>query len=177
MSGFNFKGVEEAKGGSLTRPGTIGVFKISEVKFANSEQKGTLYMGVTFSRKEDEFSHRFYMSEKALGRVKSLVKHSNGGVELNDENVSQERLIAILTGKEIGLKVTARIDEANGKAYPDLVFGGFCSDPDKVSELSFSNKEDELNAQSKAIYAAGSAAKPEGAAPATTGTPIEEEIF
>ena len=176
MSGFNFKGVEEAKGGSLTRPGTIGVFKISEVKFANSEQKGTLYMGVTFSRKEDEFSHRFYMSEKALGRVKSLVKHATGA-ELNDENVTQERLIAMLTGKELGLKVTARIDETNGKAYPDLVFGGFCSDADKVSDLSFSNKEEELNAQSKAIYAAASTAKPEDAAPAATGTPVEEEIF
>jgi hypothetical protein len=176
MSGFNFKGVEEAKGGSLTRPGTIGVFKISEVKFANSEQKGTLYMGVTFSRKEDEFSHRFYMSEKALGRVKSLIKHAVGA-ELNDENVTQERLIAMLTGKEVALKVTGRVDEANGKAYPELSFGGFCADADKASDLSFSSKEEELNAQAKAVQAAGATAKPEGAAPAATGAPVEEEIF
>jgi hypothetical protein len=179
MTGFNFKGVEEVKDKSMTRPGTIALFKISAVKFAPSEQKGTLYMGVTFSRKEDEFSHRFYMTEKALGRVKSLVKHA-AAADLNDENVTQERLIALLTGKELAVKVTARIDEENGKAYPDLSFGGFCQDTDKLSDLAFNNKELELNANAAAVYASASAAKPEGATASTgtTGTAlVEEEIF
>ena len=177
MSGINFKGVEEAKDKMITRPGTIGVFTVSDVKFANSEQKGTYYMGISFSREEDEFNHRFYLSQKALGRVVSLVKHA-AGVKLEDDNVLEEKLIALLKGKKIGLKVTARIDEENGKAYADLSFGGFASDPDKVSELHFNTKEEELNARAKAIYESAASAKPEEPATTATGTdPVEEEIF
>lgn len=161
---ISFKGVEEAKDRVMTRPGTIGVFKITDVKFGQSEKKATYFMGVTFSRKEDEFSHRFYLSEKALPRVVSLVKAASG-VVLGDD-VSEEKLIALLKGKEIAMKITGRIDEENGKAYADLSFGGFCKDPAEIGELVFNHKEEELNAQAAKVFAEGAKAKPEGAAPA-----------
>lgn len=180
MAGINFKGVEEAKDRVMTRPGTIAVFKISEVTFGTTKNKGTYYMGCTFTRKEDEFQHSFFLSEKALPRIKSLVKVA-AGVELDDE-VMEEKLVVLLKNKELAMKVTARIDEENGKAYADLSFGGFAKTPDKIGDLAFSAKETELNNQAAAIYASGSSSKPEAAhAPseigATVAAPLEDEIF
>lgn len=174
MAGINFKGVTEAKDKVSTRPGTIGVFTISEVKFDTTKNKGTYYMGVTFTRSNDEFSHSFFLTEKALSRIKSLVKHT-AGVELDSE-VMEEKLIALLKGKEIALKVTARIDETNGRAYPDLGFAGFCKNPTEISALVFSSKEEELNKKAADIYASYSA-KADGPAPVATASATEDEIF
>jgi hypothetical protein len=173
MGGISFKGVEEAKDRVMTRPGTIGIFKISDVKFGQSEKKATYFMGVTFSRKEDEFSHRFYLSEKALPRVVSLVKAASGTI-LDGDDVSEEKLIALLKGKELAMKVTGRIDEENGKAYADLSFGGFCKDTAEIGELVFNHKEEDLNAQAAKVYAEGAKAKPEGATPPAAGA---EEVL
>jgi hypothetical protein len=182
MGGINFKGVEEAKEKVMTRPGTIGVFKISDVKFGTTKNKGTYYMGVTFSRKEDEFQHSFFLSQAALPRIVSLVKHA-AGVKLDDDNVLEEKLITLLKGKDLALKVTGRIDETSGRAYADLSFGGFSKEPARIDELAFSQKEIELNHLADKAYAAGAAAKPE-AATTTSGVagaippPVsDEEIF
>ena len=184
MAGINFKGVEEAKERVMTRPGTIDVFDITEVKFDTTKNKGTYYMGVTFSRKADEFQHSFFLSEKALPRVVTLLKHA-AGTELDSE-VMEEKLIAMLKGKKVAMKVTAKFDEENGRAYADLSFGGFCKSPDKIKELAFTNKELELNKRAEEVFAAGTTAKPEGAhKPATSSefeAPVvapraEEEIF
>lgn len=175
MAGINFKGVEEAKDKVGTKPGTIGVFKISDVKFDTTKNKGTYYMGVTFSRSGDEFSHSFFLSEKALPRIKSLVKNV-AGVDLDSE-VLEEKLIALLKGKEVALKVTARIDETNGRAYADLSFGGFSKPADKVGELAFSSKEEELNEKAKAIYASASAGADAPTKSAVAAAPVEDEIF
>ena len=173
MAGINFKGVSEVKEKTATRPGTIGVYKVTDVKFDTTKNKGTYYMGVTFSSNSDEFNHSFFLSEKALPRVKSLVKHVSG-VEL-DAEVMEEKLIALLKGKEVALKVTARIDETNGRAYADLSFGGFSKPADQVSQLSFTAKEDELNARAAAIYASGSADAPTKTASAAVAS--ADEIF
>lgn len=175
MAGINFKGVEEAKDKVSTRPGTIGVFTISDVKFDTTKNKGTYYMGVTFSRSGDEFSHSFFLSEKALPRIKTLVKNV-AGVELDSE-VLEEKLVALLKGKQVALKVTARIDETNGRAYADLSFGGFSKPAANVEDLIFSSKEEELNNKAKAIYASASAGADAPTKSVTATAPVEDEIF
>jgi hypothetical protein len=156
MSGLNFKGVDEVKETVMTAPGTIDVFTIKDVVFETTKNKGTYYMGVTFNNKSSEFKHSFFLSEKALPRVKSLVKHATGKV-LEDE-VLEEQIIKMLKGKELAMKVTAKIDEETGRAYPDLSFGGFSKEKEKIDELFFSDKEIELNKTAAAIRAAGSMA-------------------
>src|SRR5690348_13578473 len=141
MSGLNFKGVDEAKDLVMTKPGTIAVFNIEEVKFDSSKNKGTYYMGVKFSKKGDSFSHSFYLTEKALPRVKTLIKAVTGKVI--EEELLEEQIKMMLTGKEVALKVIAKIDEENGRAYPDLGFGGFCKPVANISELVFNDKEEE----------------------------------
>jgi hypothetical protein len=173
MAGISFKGVGEAKDRVMTRPGTIGVFKITDVKFGQSENKGTYFMGVTFSRKEDEFNHRFYLSDKALPRVVSLVKVASG-VVLDGDDVTEEKLTALLKNKELAMKITGRIDSTNGKAYADLSFGGFCKDPAEIAELVFNHKEEELNALAEKAFAQAASAKPEGAAPAAGESVLAE---
>jgi hypothetical protein len=173
---LNFKGVEETKDIVSTSPGTKDVFTIKKVVFESSKNKGTMYMGVTFNNKASEFTHSFFLSEKALPRVKSLVKHAVGK-ELDDE-VSEAQLIAMLTGKQVALKVTAKFDDANGRAYADLPFGGFAKAPSLIDELVFTPKEEAENKRAIEIRSSGSSTKPEepstGAAP--TSAP-DDEVF
>ena len=169
MSGkLNFSGVEEAKESLMTRPGTKDVFEITEVKFDASKNKGTYYMGVKFTRKQDSFTHSFFLTEKALPRVKSLVKWACG-VELDSE-VVEEQLSKMLTGKKIALKVTGKIDETNGRAYPDLSFGGFGKEAGKLAELEFNEPELEKNRKAAEAYAKGpdAADKEDAGVPAGT---------
>lgn len=168
MSGpISFKGVEEARETIMTPPGTIAIFTIKEVKFDATKNKGTYYMGVLFARKQDQFSHSFFLSEKALPRVKSLVKVATGKPIGEEDELTEEQLKMLLTGKEIALKVTAKFDDETGKAYPDLIFGGFSKSPDKISELTFSDEETAKNERAKKARAAGDIS---GADKPTTGT-------
>lgn len=155
MSGISFKGVEEARETVMTPPGTIGVFTIKEVKFDSTKNKGTYYMGVLFARKQDQFSHSFFLSEKALPRVKSLVKIATGKSIGDEEELTEEQLKVMLTGKELAMKVTAKFDEENGRAYPDLAFGGFGKAPANIAELAFSDDELAKNEKAKKVRAAG----------------------
>jgi hypothetical protein len=175
MSGLNFKGVEEAKDISMTAPGTIDIFTVKDVVFESTKNKGTYYMGVTFANKGSEFKHSFFLSEKAIGRVKSLVKHVTG--KLLDDEVQEEQIIKMLKGREVALKVTAKIDDENGRAYPDLAFGGFAREVDKKDELFFTDKELELNRTAAAIRAKGNinGADKEEAAPKTAAKAAVDE--
>ena len=183
MSGINFKGVEEAKDSTMTRPGTIDVFEIKEVKFETTKGKGTYYCGVTFARKNDNFRHSFFLTEKAVGRLKALIKAATGKVL--EEEVFEDQIKVMLEGKKVALKVTGKVDETNGRGYPDLAFGGFAKDPSMVGELSFSDQENDKN---KAALEAIAHARPEAAdgaesekttAPAAgaPGTAKDEDIF
>ena len=150
---ISFKGVEEAKERIMTPVGTIDVFTIEEVKFDATTKKGTYYMGVTFGRLTDSFNHSFFLSEKALPRVKSLCKVA--GKELGPEDeLAEEQLKALLTGKKMALKVIPKFDEENGKVYPDLPFGGFAKTVDKKDELAFSDQEKANIAKAKQMIAA-----------------------
>lgn len=135
---LNFSGVEEAKELRMTPPGTIDVFKIQKVEFNASKNKGTMYMGVQFSRKEDGFQHSFFLTEKALPRIQSLVKAATG--KALDGEMEEQGMISMLEGKEIALRVTGKISE-NGKGYPDLPFGGFAKPAKQKDELTFSVTE------------------------------------
>jgi len=179
MSGtISFKGVEEAKEVLMTPPGTIDLFDIKEVKFDTTKNKGTYYMGVTFARKGDQFSHSFFLSEKALPRIKSLVKMATK--EVLEDDLAEEQLKIKLEGKKIALKVTARFDESNGRAYPDLIFGGFGKSADRLSELVFTEQEMALNAKAKIARESASkpdADKPTPSAAATPGAKGDDDIF
>lgn len=178
MSGkLNFKGVEEAKDNAFTEPGTKDVFRIKEVKFDTTPNKGTYYMGVTFARKSDSFSHSFFLSEKALPRVKTLAKAL--GKEL-DEELSEEQLIKFFEGKDIALKVTAKFDETNGRAYADLAFGGFCKPVEKLGDLEFTDREKDDIARAKEMRRKSTSS--EADAPSSKSTPAtiakgDDEIF
>lgn len=174
MSGINFKGVEKAKESTMTRPGVIDVFEIKEVKFDTTPKKGTYYMGVSFSRKADNFSHSFFLSEKALPRVKSLVEYATG--KSLEEELQEDQLIALLTGKKLGLKVTGKIDPENGRAYPDLSFGGFGCIAADVEKLVFNEVELEKNEKAKAALASASIANAESAdSPMPAATPATKK--
>jgi hypothetical protein len=163
---LNFKGVEEAKETVMTEPGTKDIFDITEVKFDSSKNKGTYYMGVTFSRKADKFNHSFFLTEKALPRVKSLVKYATGK-ELDDE-LSEAQLIKMLEGRKIALKVTAKFDETNGRAYADLPFGGFGKTPDELEALEFTDREKADIAKAKEMRSKANTSEADG--PTTKGT-------
>lgn len=178
MSKINFKGVEEARESQMTEPGTIDVFTIKDVKFDSTKNKGTYYMGVTFARTADSFNHSFFLSEKALPRVKSLVKHA-AQKELDDE-LSEEQLIKMLKDRDIALKVIAKFDEDNGRVFPDLGFGGFCKDPEDVAQLAFNEREKrdiergrEMRSKSKPADADAPIAKSAASKPAAS----DEDIF
>jgi len=174
MSGISFAGVEEVSDIQYTRPGVIDVFEIEKVEFGNTKNKGTYYMGVTFKRKADQFSHSFFLSEKALPRVKTLVKNATGIVIKDDEVVYEEQFVKMLTGRKLGLKVTGSVDETSGKWYADLAFGGFCKPAANVSDLAFTSDEEEKNRQA-AIAATKAATKsadaPTGEAAGTASAP------
>lgn len=173
MAGINFKGVQEVKDKTSTRPGTIGVFTVSDVTFGTTKNKATYYAGVTLSRAEDEFKHSFFLTENALGRFKTFIK-SVSGEELDSE-VSEEKIIFLLKGKEVAIKVSAKIDETNGRAYPDLSFGGFSKPVSRLSELAFTPKEQELIDKAKAIYASASSTDAPTSTPSSTTS--VDEIF
>lgn len=159
-SGINFKGVAEAQEKTMTRAGVIDVFTISDVKFDSTKNKGTYYCGVKFERKNDSFSHSFFLSEKAVGRLKSLIKAATGK-ELEEE-VYEDQISKMLLGAKVALKVTGKIDTENGRAYPDLSFGGFAKPAEKIGDLSFSDQENDKNKEAEKVYAKGRTSEADG---------------
>jgi hypothetical protein len=145
---LNFDGVEEAKGGNMTMPGTISTFKIKAVGFDNSTNKGTRGMNIEFVDTNDgsSFKHTFWLSQKALTRVQHLVSHACK--QKLQGQVSEPQLKAMLENKILPLKVTAQITSEN-KVYPDLSFGSFTADD--INELSFTSSEREDIERGKAL--------------------------
>jgi hypothetical protein len=138
---MDFDNVNEAAGGDLIKPGYKGIFTISEVKDeknANEKQ----YFGITFTCDDGSFKQQFYTSQPALPRIKHLWSRATQS-ELSGQ-VTEQQIIAGLTGKKVGLKVSGRVG-SNGKTYPDLSFGGFAcvATPEELEALQFTKKEKE----------------------------------
>lgn len=168
MRNFNFNNVDEASENSYTEPGTIAVFTIAEVKF-DTTQNGKDYMEVKFDESPTaSMTHRFYMSEKALPRVQSLYK-AVVGAPLQGENITEQQIIAALTGKQVALKITGRLYE--GKIYSDLPFGGFCKAPNLIGELAFTQRETNELESMRAQAAMATAAAPQQNG--TAGAPVQ----
>lgn len=167
---INFAGVDVAKEMSMTYPGTIAVFKIADVSFAESTNTKTPYMKVTFEEQDDNgksissFNDSFFLSEKALPRVQSLVVDATG--KKLTAAVTEEQLVIMLKGKLIALKVTGQVS-TNGKGYPKLGFGGFSKPAGEVQFLNFNKQEKDSIESAKAAIAASNAgnADAEGGAP------------
>jgi hypothetical protein len=167
--GINFKGVAEAQANNITPWGVVDVFTIKSVEFNPSKKKGTLGMDVVFEREQDSFKHTFYLSEKALPRVVHLVKHAVG--KDLDDDLSEEQLKAMLTGRKVGIKTSAKIDTDNGKAYTDLSFGGFACAPSEISTLKLNNSEQSLCKEAENIRNSGSRNDADSASGSGKSTP------
>jgi hypothetical protein len=138
---MDFNNVNEASGGDMVKPGYKGIFAITEVK----DEKNTndkQYLGITFTCADGSMRHSFYTSKAALPRIQHLWKKATQS-DLTG-NVTEQQIIAGLTGKNVGLKVTGRIGN-NGKTYPDLSFGGFAcvATPEELELLVFTKREEE----------------------------------
>ena len=147
---LDFDGVEEAQGSNMTMPGTIGMFTISDCVYAPSKDKGTPGLKFTFDSADgSSFTHTFWLTGKALSRLQHLAKHA-----LNTSlsgKIQTSQLVVSFKGKKVALKVTAQINESNGRVYPDLPFGGFAAD--KVEDLKFNGRELEEIEKGKALAA------------------------
>jgi len=174
---LNFDSVEEAEGSNMTQPGTIEIFKITEGEFVSSKEKGTPGIKLTFLEKAgSSFSHNFWLTAKALGRIKHLVKHA-AQQELSG-NVTPSQIIAMVKDKKLPLKVTAQINTQNGRVYPDLPFGGFSAN--KVEELSYTGKENEEIAKGKALASQNHVSNADSEiadAPVSPGNQVEADDF
>jgi len=164
---LDFTGVEEAEGSNMTQPGMITIFKIIEGEFLSSKEKGTPGIKLTFVEKDgSSFTHNFWLTAKALGRVKHLVKYA-ANQELSG-NIMPSQIIAMVKDKKLPLKVTAQINTQNGRVYPDLPFGGFSAE--KVEDLTFTVKENEEIAKGKALASENHVSNSDAETP-TAGTP------
>lgn len=175
MSAFNFDNVSSAAERIMTQPGTLGIFKISEVTFGVSKEKQSPFMELTFEDKDSSFKHPFYLSEKALPRIQSVIK-AVMGKEVKG-NINEEQLVVMLKGKEIALKVTGQVSN-KGKGYPNLSFGGFCKPKGEVQFLEFNSKEnDEIAAAKAAIARNSSAGDSEGTSSGSGAAPAATEAW
>lgn len=185
MENFDFEGVQAASG-SMTMPGTIGVFTIEKVEFVKSTQKQTTGMKHIYrcksSRAEDgtlvpeesSFNHTYWMSHAALGRVQYLSK-----VLFDKEfegQITETQLVATFEGKDIALKVTGQVNEEKGKGYPDLPFAGFAKKASEfiadTSILQFNKAEIALIADAMDAIKNSSSGKADLEGAAGTGAPV-----
>ena len=163
---INLGAVEAAaEGRELTSPGTIAVFNIEKVEFMENDN-GMEIFEVSFGRPEDNFRERFFLSEKAAPRFVYFFGKVMGTETLPDNEAG---IIAALTNKKIALKVTGQINSQTGKGYPSLPFTGFARPEAEIAELTFSAKENVLNAQTieaqiQSSNSGGGASAPVGAA-------------
>jgi len=177
---LNFDGVEEAEGSNMTEPGMITIFKIIEGEFISSKEKGTPGIKLTFVEKDgSSFTHNFWLTAKALGRIKHLAKYA-ANATLSGQ-ILPSQIIAMVKDKKLPLKITAQINTQNGRVYPDLPFGGFSAE--KVEDLTFTAKENEEIAKGKALASENHVSNSDtetptaGAPAATPGTQDEADDF
>lgn len=141
MSQFDFTGIEPAKGGSMTLPGTIGMFEITNVEFVTSTQKGTSGMKLTFAGEDaSTFTHTFWLTPDALSRIQYIAKYAVK--KTFSGQMTEVQLTAAFKGKKLPLKVIGQVSTTNGKGYPDLAFAGFSGET--VEELQFSTRDQQL---------------------------------
>lgn len=149
MSGvsLDFTGIDAAASKPFTKPGTIAVFKISDVKFEASKKASTPMMRVTFDRQEDAFSHNFMLqgkdadkTKKVLSRIQSLFIAALGEGGKLTGKITEESIKAKLLKKEVALKVTGEVSD-QGKGFATLGFGGFCAPVGEINFLSFTKDE------------------------------------
>lgn len=139
----DFTGVPEASDKAMTSPGTIDVFKITGVEFAETQNTGKPFMKVVFENKDSSFSHNFFMTQPALPRIQALARAVTGQ-PFTGNQVTEEQIASALKGKEVALKVLGRVNEETGKGYPDLGFGGFGKSVAQKDELIFSATEQRI---------------------------------
>ena len=167
---LNFDGIDEAEGSNMTQPGMIAIFKVTEGEFISSKEKGTPGIKCTFLEKEgSSFTHNFWLTAKALGRIKHLVKHA--AKQTLSGTVLPSQIIAMVKDKKLPLKVTAQINTQNGRIYPDLPFGGFSAET--VEELVFTAKENDEIAKGKALASENNVSNAD-AETSATNTPAQD---
>jgi hypothetical protein len=166
VKSFDFSGSKAAEELILTLPGTIGIFNIGKIEFGESKDKKTPFMKLVFDAKmvregdkmvpqKSSFNNSFYLTAGAMDRLQYVHKVLYG-TEMTGV-IDTATLTQKFLNKEIALKVTGQINTTNGKGYPDLGFAGFAKKPSEIDQLSFSKKEEALNAKvNEAIIHGGS---------------------
>lgn len=125
---FNFKETEAAKGVSFLTPG-VWPLKPVKVELGKFPQKQTPYLGITFSNEEGtEYTEKFVLSEKALGRLQYL-HEAFFGKKCTQNFSSEEELMKYfkkyLTGKEVVKNFIIGGEISNGTVYATLPYTNF----------------------------------------------------
>jgi len=146
---IDFTGVEEEVGDNKDYPAklSLGVHEttISGVTFGESSKKGTPYAEVEFVDDSGAtHSDRFYITPKALMRLKSLLIN----VGIDEDSISGElpdsQLVAMLTNKKVRILVGGRefiSDSGETRIAKEFPFRGFSesvSVPSSESTLAYS---------------------------------------
>lgn len=188
MEVLNFDGVDVTADKSITRPGTIDVFKITSLKVESSKNTNTPYIKVQFENQDSSFNHSFFLAgkdpdktKKVLARVQTLLVAIGGESNRLSGKVTSEQLTAKLLNKEVALKVSGEVS-SNGKGFPTLSYAGFCKSKEEVEFLKFTKDEQtaidealEAIQNSRSSNADAETSSYSSDAP-TTDAPINEEF-
>jgi len=165
---LNFDGVE-ASDKAYTRPGTIGIFKITDLSIGKSKTKQTPGMTVKFENEDSQFSHTFYLqastpekTKKLLGRVQALYSYIYGEGNKLSGGINNAILTAKFKGKELALKVSGEVS-SNGKGFATLSYSGFGRPVAEKDFLRFTAEEENaVSAALQAIEASRSSSNADG---------------
>jgi len=162
MSNLNFDNVAD-KGAGYVQPGTIDIFKITEVE-VGAAKTGTPQLKVTFKNEAgDSLMNYFAWTQKAAVNINHLVKNATGEKLTGDTTL--EAVAAQLRGKKLAMKVTGRVATTNGRGYADLPFASFAAPVDQLDTLKFTAGENAKIAEANAATGSPAAADSDGAAP------------
>lgn len=130
---YNFTETESAKENSYLNPG-IYKAKITEVKLGKTKNKGTEFLGITFTTDGGKITENFMLSEKALPRLQYL-HEAWTGKKLNKNFKTatevEEYFAKVFTNVKAGAKNLVVGGEVNGQnVYAKLPYTAFIADSD-----------------------------------------------
>lgn len=163
---LNLEGIEMPQSNSNseyspTVPLGIGSFTVNGITVGKSSVKGTPFLEVSFQNSENiPFSERFYLTAKAMPRVKELL--INCGVseeQSNKAGLTEKDIQNLLNGRSIRLKIGGeewRNNEGKIRVKRKLPFRNFSeslSVPDTESKLFYNESRDIQKIDGDSTYA------------------------
>jgi hypothetical protein len=157
---FNFKNTEAATATSYMVPGVYAL-KVTKVELG-AFPKGTQYLGVTFADEEGtEFTEKFVISEKALGRLQYL-HEGLLGKKCEEDFESAERLRdyfkKFLIKKAVVKNIILGGEISGGKVYAALPYTNFIDEEGNFDLGAFDEDSEEWKKFVKKRTGSGAAA-------------------